>query len=1260
MPGSPDHPSPSPSTRIEANPIRPSALVVLGMHRSGTSMLSRMLGLLGGQLPKHSAGPAADNQTGFWEPIKIVESHDQLLDEIGIRNDTPMLDRIGGRNIIDLLESRNARKEWIGTLTQSVQSEFDLDQDDPIVLKDPRMCRLMPLWNQVFDSLDLQPAIILPLRHPSEIAGSLRMRNGYDSGRSMWLWLDHVLRAEFDTRGTPRVFVEYAAMLSDWRTVMKNAGDQLGIEFQIDEQGDAVDRFVSPEYRHHNADSGVGTGELPSLVAETFEALKGMPTTEPSAHSAHLDNLRERFEELRTLSGAWINSAEAHARQSDTLANERKLELDQSRSESLSALSQLREQTASQVAAKNAIETELRASVENAQAQLTRMQASAQEQARKLGHSEMLLRRERDTINSLHEEIEATKDTVKALEAQRHILAQETKQKHDAFAAELSTKNAALENAEVHLNALRLRRQWLEHEYTRLIAYVESVHTSGSWRLTAPLRLVSKSIKKTCRWIIRAIIRVIERCGKFVKHHIPMSSKTEWALERAFYTTLGPLMRHTVGYSNHQQKREFKDSAQPIQRTVISQNELNPESVQPIEQGAFEIDSVPEAVIVFGVIDWFFRHQRPQHLAEQLALRGHRVFYVSPQFVNTPNPGYEHEQIPIHDNDTGADAHAVVHQIRFHVAGSPPIYNCNLASDQHAQILNGLRNLLLDFEIGQTVSMVQHPAWQSFAASLPNARMVYDCMDHHTGFGDIAENMESLEEKLFTGADLTIVTSNWLRQFAEPKAQRIAMIRNACDYEHFAAIADQSGDDDRPVIGYYGAVADWFDVDLVRKVALAYPKCTVLIVGADTCGAREALSDLANVEMTGEVSYTKLPDLVKRMDVCMIPFILSDLILATNPVKVYEMFAAGKPVVSTDLPELHIGELDGLVHCAKSHDEFIHMIADALDNKNDHQLRDQRRAFAAQNRWSDRSIALDSELASLRKSHDSDPLVSVIVVTWNNLELTKDAVNSVLADESYQNIELVIVDNASSDETPAYLQDLNEREDRVRVILNDENTGFAKGNNIGLKAAKGEYLILLNNDTIVTSGWIRTFVNHLRNNPDIGLLGPVTNNIGNEARVQTSYDNKEDIHQEAFRITRSRAGEVFDMNVAAFFCCIFPRSVYEKVGLLDENFGRGFFEDDDYCQRVRQCGYRICCASDVFVHHHLSAGFSMVVSSQRQALFEENKAYYESKWGTWKPHQYRTDPVVGIDNDTHIKALKKDTLGENAPETPRHIAAAER
>ena len=1257
MSESPESPNQSTSKRIESEAVRPGALVVLGMHRSGTSMLSRMLGLLGGQLPKHSAGPAADNQTGFWEPVRIVETHDQLLEQIGIRNDTPMLDRIGGRNIIDLLESQGSLDQWTQTLATDIGDEFDLDLKQPIVLKDPRMCRLMPLWNRVFATLKVEPKAVLPIRHPSEIAGSLRMRNGYDSGRSMWLWLDHVLRAEFDTRGTPRVFVEYTALLNDWRPAMRRIGEQLGIDFTIEEHGDAVDRFVSPEYRHHNAQAGSGSS-MPPLVADTFELLTSMAQSGTSKNHERFDELRERFEELRTLSGTWIDNAEERSRRYNSLVQDRQTELDRSRIESQNAMTQLREQTASQIAAKNATETELRTTVEQAHTRLAHLHATAQEQSRKLGHTEMLLRREREQLDSMSDKLEEAKADIQRIKLERHTLAQETQAQHAALTAELSTRNAALENAEVHLNALRLRRQWLEHEYTRLIAYVESVHTSGSWRITAPLRLVSKSIKRSCRWFFRSITRLIERTGKFVKHRIPMSSGTEWFLERAFYATLGPLMRHTVGYSNHQQKLDFQNSAPVAEPIVVSERDSQSDTITHTKPTPFELDSVPEAVIVFGVIDWFFRHQRPQHLAEQLALRGHRVFYVSPQFVNTPKPGFDHEQIPIHDSDTGGDAHAIVHQIRFHVAGSPPIYNCSMADDQHAQILSGLRKLLLDFGIGQTVSMVQHPAWQSFAAAIPNARMVYDCMDHHTGFGDIAENMETLEDKLFAGADLTIVTSNWLRGFAEPKAQRIAMIRNACDYEHFAAIPNQSNADQRPVIGYYGAVADWFDVDLVRKVALAYPTCTVLIVGADTCGARGSLADLPNVEMTGEVPYSKLPDLVERMDVCMIPFILSDLILATNPVKVYEMFAAGKAVVSTDLPELHIGELEGLVYCAKSHDEFVTMIADALDTKDNEQLRDQRRAFAAQNRWSDRSIALDNELASLRESTTSDPLVSVIIVTWNNLELTKDAVNSVLADNSYQNIELVIVDNASSDETPAYLQELESREGRVRVILNDENTGFAKGNNIGLKAAKGEYLILLNNDTIVTNGWVRTFVNHLRNNPDIGLLGPVTNNIGNEARVQTSYESKADMPREAFRITRSRAGEVFDMNVAAFFCCIFPRSIFEQVGLLDENFGRGFFEDDDYCQRVRQCGYRICCASDVFVHHHLSAGFSMVGSSQRQALFEENKAYYESKWGEWTPHRYRPHPVVGIDNHTHTKTNSKEAIRDDAPDGSLHSATA--
>ena len=98
------------------------------------------------------------------------------------------------------------------------------------------------------------------------------------------------------------------------------------------------------------------------------------------------------------------------------------------------------------------------------------------------------------------------------------------------------------------------------------------------------------------------------------------------------------------------------------------------------------------------------------------------------------------------------------------------------------------------------------------------------------------------------------------------------------------------------------------------------------------------------------------------------------------------------------------------------------------------------------------------------------------------------------------------------------------------------------------------------------------------------------------------------------------------MPTVAFFCAAMPRAVHETVGGLDEDFGIGFFEDDDYCRRVSDAGWHVGCADDVFVHHHLSASFDQLKSEARQALFEKNKAIYEAKWGPWIPHVYRNAP----------------------------------
>src|SRR6185312_13010485 len=281
-----------------------------------------------------------------------------------------------------------------------------------------------------------------------------------------------------------------------------------------------------------------------------------------------------------------------------------------------------------------------------------------------------------------------------------------------------------------------------------------------------------------------------------------------------------------------------------------------------------------------------------------------------------------------------------------------------------------------------------------------------------------------------------------------------------------------------------------------------------------------------------------------------------------------------------------------------------------------------RREFAAEQTWAHRVRDLAQGVDALPQ-----PKVSVVVVTYNNLDLTKVCLDSLDRYSDYPNLELIVVDNASADETPAYLRAWEAAGSNRHVILNPDNRGFAAANNQGLAAATGEYLVMLNNDTHVTPGWVATLVGHLQRTPTLGMLGPVTNNIGNEARIDIRYNDMEQMLQAAADYTARHAGQLTTLHTAAFFCVAMPRGVYEKVGELDEAFGIGMFEDDDYCRRVQQAGWSIACADDVFIHHHLSASFNKIKQEKRQAMFEQNKAIYEAKWGTWEPHRY---PVVDL------------------------------
>jgi GT2 family glycosyltransferase/glycosyltransferase involved in cell wall biosynthesis len=606
-------------------------------------------------------------------------------------------------------------------------------------------------------------------------------------------------------------------------------------------------------------------------------------------------------------------------------------------------------------------------------------------------------------------------------------------------------------------------------------------------------------------------------------------------------------------------------------------------------------------VVCFPIIDWGFRFQRPQQLMCQFAAAGHRVFYITPWF-RTSGPPYE------------------VRQLRegvFEVSLRGPdvnIYTQTLRKDSLGQVFEGLNQLRRDWSFGAAISFVQLPFWYPITAAARDRLawpIVYDCMDHHAGFTTNSPAMlEEEEDRLLRNADLVVASSAYLESKARKENDNVLLVRNACDFEHFAGTApDRVGP---PTIGYYGAIADWFDSDLVADLAERRPDWRFVLVGSTFTADIERLSKLANVQLVGEVPYGEVPKWLTRFDVTVLPFKRIPLTEATNPVKAYEILAAGKSLVSVPLPE--IVPLTPLVRIASTPEEFEKEILEELAAKGWGRERD-RRAYAAENTWAARFEKLSPALRQVF------PKVSIVVVSYNNLEMSRQCLESIYDRTTWPNFEVIVVDNASIDGTPEFLKASEKTYSRLSVILNDSNVGFAAANNRALEKASGDYVVLLNNDTIVSRGWVETLVRHLQADPEIGIIGPVTNAIGNEAMVPVGYSEVEQMPTWAQGYVREHANEAFEIPMLAMFCIAMRREVFEKVGPLDDRFGIGMFEDDDYAIRIRRAGYRVVCAGDSFVHHWMKAAFGKIPAEEYQTLFEKNRRLFEEKWGTsWIPH----------------------------------------
>jgi GT2 family glycosyltransferase/Flp pilus assembly protein TadD len=279
-------------------------------------------------------------------------------------------------------------------------------------------------------------------------------------------------------------------------------------------------------------------------------------------------------------------------------------------------------------------------------------------------------------------------------------------------------------------------------------------------------------------------------------------------------------------------------------------------------------------------------------------------------------------------------------------------------------------------------------------------------------------------------------------------------------------------------------------------------------------------------------------------------------------------------------------------------------------------------------------------------------LVSIIILTFNQIEYTRKCVASIIKNTPEPH-EIIFVDNGSTDGTGAWLKQLIAENRNYRLVENGANRGFAVGNNCGISNARGNFVLLLNNDTVVTEGWLRRLIEASEQDDRIGIVGPRSNNVPGPQRVEGVGYNPETLEGlEDFseRMAERWRGRSMPHWRIVGFCMLIKRKVIERIGGLDPRFAIGNFEDDDYCLRAHLAGFGARIAENCFVHHFGAQTFKGN-GLDHSATMDHNWRIFKNKWGLAPETNFRDGYTVAIgqipfNSEIHCIPVMKTGMGQ--------------
>lgn len=1114
------------------------ALVVLGMHRSGTSALSRVLDRAGAELPVHLMHPQTDNPTGFWESQPLTELSDEILATHGLNWDSV------GRIPLAWFDGDEAR----GLATRYAElfaSEFP--GEGPFLLKDPRLCRLLPLLPDALGQLGVEPRYLVSLRHPLEVAQSLQTRNGLDLERGLALWLEHYLLAEKYTRSSKRLLIGYPRVLSDWRGVVDKIARQLKVplNYQDGRITAELDATITTALHHQRADLGADD-RLPPAVVQAWVALQALEAERDGKSARHmLDRLLSRVEAAEGLFATLADKEARRAReavgerdrlrqQHETLAaanRDLRAELEAARATCQQVREASEDQLGQAVQARDEATGEARVLSEQlheARSRLDQFQEHKQALERRLDDARHALRQAEDRQGEWQQQLADMREQITAREARLDQLRRE----HDQQGGDVRRLEEQLEQALSRATRLEQARDELQSRLASLMRTAASDQSSLQ-ALTVSLR--DKLSQEKNR------VKALERASKKLQSRLEAEAKS------------------------HAGKRAgLQAQKQSIDASLKQEKQRN----SALEKTLREVRKKLGAEADKAATDRSRLKTRLETLASQGKQKQREIDALKRSLSTETKDRYALEQQLAAEQ---ARFTARIESLEAALADSRA-YTTALESELQSSQAQTAREAQLNRQLETQLA----------AASQHTQQLRQDYDASRVQYGALQAQIERLEAALEQNSALSEDQRSELRALLDSAGERDALQLARLESQEgmLEQLVHATGVHEQRLEARIQSLRDALSEEQARHESVI---------------ASQQL-DLARLH----IQNTRLTRELRRVYASRSWRLGAPLRMGAGWLRAVRHHAAA--LVSGRRRPGVTGPLAGLAPA-----------------------RYLGRRDARQRMCAEVAQELDAFLAGPGRmqlpSPGSRPLVSVLVVLHEQVALTLACVRSLL-ESRQRDFELILVDNDSRDRTGELL----ERIDNALIIRNRENLHFLRAVNQAAQRARGDYLLLLNNDTRLHPGALGAALAVFEQEPDVGAVG------GRIVLPDGSLQEAGGVIRSDGSCTGHGRGEPpdateFDVRRDVAYCSgaflLTPKAQFEQLGGLDERYAPAYYEDADYCLRLHEQGLRVIYEPGAWVLH---LEFGSADEAAAAALSARNQAVFVARHYTWLQRQGEAPP----------------------------------